>query len=450
MDVLNNQWLKIKGREIGPEIGIGHKIGHALDEPVLILKSCNGNRSLGWDLLPPGSKGFEYSDNGTTYTYAGYKESPNRWVKGTTPQPIGWYAGKQYDIDIGLAKSVLVQIGTYYPGAGKYEIAGFFFWHGWKDAADAGHASHYEQNLVQLIEQVRRDFAAPKVPVVCATLCETAKGSGGNAGKILDAQLAVDGESGRYPQFKGNVATVYTNPHSHGGTAGSQYDGKAQTFMDVGLAMGDAMLKLLRPASSASATAPDVTPAAVAQSGKSLALFDGRTLTGWTTGGDPASFTVEDGCIKAVGPKGNLIYTGIGTAPAWTDFDLSMKVKTGDKANSGVWIHCPAKASAENAVALEVQIANETAETQKTGSIFNIARINSLSAHNGQWFNLRVVVRGATITVWLDGVKINEWTQPANWVPPTGVPNARLGKGSIGIQGYGGNTWIKDVRITIP
>ena len=57
---------------------------------------------------------------------------------------------------------------------------------------------------------------------------------------------------------------------------------------------------------------------------------------------------------------------------------------------------------------------------------------------------------GATITVWVEGVKINEWTQPANWVPPEGVPNARLGKGTIGIQGYGGNTWIKDVRITLP
>ena len=38
---------------------VWHVIGYALDEPVLILKACIGNRSLGWDLLPPGSKQFE-------------------------------------------------------------------------------------------------------------------------------------------------------------------------------------------------------------------------------------------------------------------------------------------------------------------------------------------------------------------------------------------------------
>ena len=32
-------------------------MGQLLDEPVLVLKSCIGNRSLAWDLLPPGSSG---------------------------------------------------------------------------------------------------------------------------------------------------------------------------------------------------------------------------------------------------------------------------------------------------------------------------------------------------------------------------------------------------------
>src|SRR5687768_5604139 len=54
MDVHVNQWMTIGKGNIGPEIGIGHHVGNLLDEPVLILKSCIGNRSLGWDLLPPG------------------------------------------------------------------------------------------------------------------------------------------------------------------------------------------------------------------------------------------------------------------------------------------------------------------------------------------------------------------------------------------------------------
>ncbi len=246
MRVFNNEWMTVKGRSIGPEIGIGHHLGNLLDEPVLILKSCIGNRSLGWDLLPPGSESYEFEDEGTVYTYAGYKQSPLRWEKGTEPEPIGWYAGMQYDGDVANAKNVLAELDTYYPGAKGYEVAGFFWWQGDKDRYNAGHASRYEQNLVRLIKTLRKDFDAPDAKFVCATLGQTEKGATGNEGMILDAMFAVAGESGKYPEFKGNVATVYTHPLSQGGASNSHYGGNAKTYMNVGLAMGEAMVELLK------------------------------------------------------------------------------------------------------------------------------------------------------------------------------------------------------------
>jgi hypothetical protein len=62
---------------------------------------------------------------------------------------------------------------------------------------------------------------------------------------ILDAQLSVDGSTGKYPEFNGNVSTVYTHPLSQGGASNSHYNGNAQTYMDVGLAMGKAMVGLI-------------------------------------------------------------------------------------------------------------------------------------------------------------------------------------------------------------
>jgi len=251
MGVHANDWLTIKGKTIGPEIGIGHQLGHLLDEPVLVLKSCIGNRSLGWDLLPPGSEGYEHesldkkSGQTKTYVYAGYKESPMKWEKGTQPEPIGWYAGKQYDDDVANAKRVLAELDTYYPGAQGYEVAGFFWWQGDKDRYDEGLAAHYEENLVRLIKTLREDFNAPDAPFVLATLGQTERGAAGTEGVILDAMLAVDGESGRYPEFKGTVATVYTHPLSKGGASNGHYGGNAQTYMNVGEAMGAAMVKLL-------------------------------------------------------------------------------------------------------------------------------------------------------------------------------------------------------------
>jgi hypothetical protein len=252
MKVFNNEWMTIKGRSIGPEIGIGHHVGHVTDAPVLILKSCIGNRSLGWDLLPPGSKGYEFEDMDKkskqvkTFVYAGYKESPLRWEKGTKPEPIKWYAGTQYDGDIARAKQVLAELDKYCPGATKYEVAGFFFWQGDKDRYNAGHASRYEQNLVHLIKTLRKDFNAPNAKFVCATLGQTKQGAEGNEGLILNAQLAVDGQTGKYPEFKGNVASVYSHPLSKGGASNSHYGGNAETYMNVGEAMGRAMVELLK------------------------------------------------------------------------------------------------------------------------------------------------------------------------------------------------------------
>ena len=96
-----------------------------------------------------------------------------------------------------------------------------------------------------MIKTLRAEFKAPKAKFVVATLGQTAKdGTEVNEKLILDAQLAVDGEAGKYPEFKGNVSTVYTHPLSQGGASNSHYNGNAQTYMDVGLAMGKAMVEM--------------------------------------------------------------------------------------------------------------------------------------------------------------------------------------------------------------
>jgi hypothetical protein len=99
-----NEWMTIKDKAyIGPEIGIGYQLstmsaqskdvvdndnnnfGDGNKEPIiLLLKSCIGNRALGWDLLPPASESFVYTDYNTNneienvWQYAGYGDSPER------------------------------------------------------------------------------------------------------------------------------------------------------------------------------------------------------------------------------------------------------------------------------------------------------------------------------------------------------------------------------------
>jgi len=253
----HNEWVSVnptKKSTIGPELGIGYAMGlNGTKAPTMLLKSCIGNRALGWDLLPPGTKEWEYDyGNGKVSVFAGYGESPAKWDKGTTPTPASWYAGLQYDGDVNRTKLVLEDLATYYPGATSYEVAGFFWWQGDKDMRDAGYFMRYEFNLVNLIKQLRKEFNAPNAKFVTASLGQTEMGSTGGDGQILNAMLAVDGESGKYPEFKGNVAAVYTHPLSKGASSSSHYGGNAQTYMNIGEAMGAAMNKLLATESTIS------------------------------------------------------------------------------------------------------------------------------------------------------------------------------------------------------
>lgn len=251
MNVYRNDWLTISSKKIGIEIGIGHELGNAIDEPVMILKSSIGNRSLGWDLLPPGSKQYEFDHkdrNGKmkTYIHAGYKESPDKWEKGTEPKKIGWYAGKQYDDDVANAQKILADLEKYYPGAKSYEVAGFLWWQGDKDMRNAAHAAMYEKNLVQLIQALRKDFNAPRAAFVTASLGQTKEDDTTSGhGQILQAMKAVAG--GKYAKELGDkLGFVYTHPLSQGGSSSGHYGGNAQTYMNVGLSMGEAMAKLLK------------------------------------------------------------------------------------------------------------------------------------------------------------------------------------------------------------
>jgi hypothetical protein len=193
---VKHEWLTVSGRHIGPELQFGHIMGHIHDEPVLILKACIGNRSLGWDLLPPGSERFEFEGR----IDAGYKDQ------------------------------------------------------------NPAQASRYEQNLAHFIKTLRKDFDAPDAKFVLATIAFGGDKLSGPGPTIAKAQLAVDGDTGKCPEFKGKVAAVDARPFwrekgvSPSG-AGYHYNHNAETYMGVGNALGRAMAELLEGNRSETAVA---------------------------------------------------------------------------------------------------------------------------------------------------------------------------------------------------
>jgi len=246
-----NKWLTVGcgagATSIGPELQFGHIMGYYHDEPVIIIKASQGNRSLGWDILPPGSK--RYTIDGRTY--AGYKDTPDSWIEGQPKKKVNWYAGLQYDDFVKGIHGVLDNFATNFPQYKDqgYEIAGFVWWQGHKDGNPA-HASRYELNLVRLIKAYRAEFKAPKAPFVIATIGFGGWEMKGSHVTVANAQLAVSGEKGKYPEFAGNVLTVETRGLWKDASVSPRnqdfhYNGNAETYLNVGDVLGRGMVKLL-------------------------------------------------------------------------------------------------------------------------------------------------------------------------------------------------------------
>jgi alpha-galactosidase len=212
------------GKSIGPELGFGHVMGTFHDEQVLLIKTAMGNRALGFDFRPPSS--------------------------GRT-DPDNKYEAIEYKLMVEGVRKTLDNIEKVVPGykGQGYEIAGFAWFQGHKDSYTEELIAEYEKHLVNLINDVRKEFKVPKLPAVVATI-----GFGGHkmAEKFLrihGAQMAV-GNPKKHPEFSGTVASVDirdfwrevgespTNQDYH-------YNRNAETYMLVGDALGRAMVNLL-------------------------------------------------------------------------------------------------------------------------------------------------------------------------------------------------------------
>lgn len=204
----------------GTELQFGYVMGDALKNQVLLIKTAWGGKSLAVDFRPPSS---------------------------------GGQVGPFYTMMIAQIREALANLKTDFPGydGRGYELAGFGWWHGWNDFCDAKMVPEYEKNLVNLVNDVRKDLKAPKLPFVIGELTgpwmkddETLPAA---ARTICEAQKAVAAK----PEFKGTVLFVPTRDFarkpedSPNPSHGHHEFGNAETYFLVGDAMAKGMLKIL-------------------------------------------------------------------------------------------------------------------------------------------------------------------------------------------------------------
>lgn len=201
----------------GIELQFGHVLGDALDAPVVLVKAAWGGRSLHVDFRPPSA---------------------------------GGQVGAHYQKLLDAVAQALADLPSLSPTlAGRaHRLAGLVWWHGWNDGCDPEHAvPAYEQNLVHLIQDLRRDLRVPDLPVVVGEL--TGPWVDPTEPQWIGIRRA-QAAAAAHPVLAGTVAFVPTRDFvraeqdSPGGWACHEWN-NAETYVLVGNACGEAMRALL-------------------------------------------------------------------------------------------------------------------------------------------------------------------------------------------------------------
>ncbi|MEV4636312.1 ThuA domain-containing protein [Actinoplanes sp. NPDC049548] len=171
------------------------------------------------------------------------------------------------------------------------------------------------------------------------------------------------------------------------------------------------------------------------------ALYNGAT-TGWSQAG-PGGFTNTDATLTSTGGMGLYWYS----AKQFTNYSLKLDWKLAGDDNSGVFIGFPPSTDPWSAVnnGYEVQIDATDAADRTTGAVYtfksaDIAARDAALNPPGEWNTYELLVEGEHLQVFLNGTKINDFTD---------TDPARSLAGHIGLQnhGDGDDASFRNVRI---
>ena len=201
--------------EIGPEFTFGIYVEKMLKEPVLIIKTSWGGRSLNTDFRPPSAGPYklpkEIQEEWDKYPQGAHGVPKlEDWKKWQEEKDAA--SGVMYRAMIEHVRKVtkdIKRVCPEYDEKAGYELAGFVWLQGFNDLVDGqtypnGNYDEYSRLLAHFIRDVRKDLSAPKLPFVIGVL-----GVDGDKNVNFRKAMAAPVDM---PEFKGNVVAVDTAP----------------------------------------------------------------------------------------------------------------------------------------------------------------------------------------------------------------------------------------------
>ena len=213
--------------KIGPELTFGVTMQKHVGEPILLIKTSWGGKSLNTDFRPPSAGAYAFNEK----QIENFKKREKNLAE-VRREKIN-STGVYYRLMLAHIRKVLGDIKRVYPAydaKAGYELAGFVWFQGWNDMVDGGtyptrgqpgSYDAYSKNLAHFIRDVRKDLKAPKLPFVIGVM-----GVGGPIAKYGPDQKRYAGIHGEFrkamaapaklPEFRGNVTAVLTENYWDG------------------------------------------------------------------------------------------------------------------------------------------------------------------------------------------------------------------------------------------
>ena len=192
---------------IGPELQFGHVIGDYYEEPVLLIKTAWGGKSLYVDFRPPSSGG-----------------------------EVGPYYTK-------MIEEIYAALGEL--KYDNYELAGFVWMQGWNDMCTKPAIPEYADNLVNLAKDIRKEFNAPDLPFIVGEL-----GNGGpvkGPGSMADFRKAQRDGTARIKNAVFVETAGFARPKEMSPNTGHGHHwfGNAESYFLIGDALAKATIEII-------------------------------------------------------------------------------------------------------------------------------------------------------------------------------------------------------------
>ena len=179
-------------------------------------------------------------------------------------------------------------------------------------------------------------------------------------------------------------------------------------------------------------------------------LFNGKDFTGWKLSNE-ASWSIEDGAIKANGTPGHAFYDGPFRNHLFRNFELKVDVMTRAGSNGGIYVLTEFQEKGFPRKGFEIQVNNSHTDRIRTGSLYHVQDVlDNSPAKDDEWFTEHIIVKDKTITVKVNDKEVVNWTQDDKWDGGREGPGRSItGPGTIAFQAHDPKSvvYYKNVRV---